>query len=309
MHSVRKWSADSVPEASRVDYWMNVISQAIWPVSDWSVGSGFSWEMEEAALGPLSTVRESIAPHRARRTRSDVARSSERCCQLFVSLEAPWGYRHRGYTEMLEPGDVVMIGDDEHETSLPDGFSGVIIKCPTGWMDTWLPDSEPLLGRRIGRDSQWGRVLSPMMSALTPQFAADSPLPHAVLADQLGSVLTLIAGEMEAKRDTALCQRIVLAIRERCSDAALTAADIAMTLGLPLRVFHRALASQGTTFLRMLHEARVAAACALLRGQAPRHRSTDAIGREAGFSNAAHFSRVFRRYTGQSPAAFRRLSS
>jgi AraC family transcriptional activator of tynA and feaB len=309
MHPVRKWSAESVPQASRVDYWMNVISQAIWPVSEWSVGSGFSWQMEESALGPLSTVRETIEPHRARRTQLDVARSTERCCQLFVSLEAPWGYRHRGFTEMLAPGDVVMIGDDEHETSLPQGFNGVIIKCPTGWMDTWLPDAEPLMGRRIAHDSRWGRVLSPLMQGLTPQFAAASPLPHAVLCDQLGAMLTLIAGEGERQRDVALFDRIRAAIKERCSDAALTASHIAMPLGLPLRVFHGLLASQDTTFLRVLHEARVAGACSLLRQQAMRHSSLVEIGRAAGFSNAAHFTRVFRQYTGQSPAAFRRLSS
>jgi AraC family transcriptional regulator len=59
----------------------------------------------------------------------------------------------------------------------------------------------------------------------------------------------------------------------------------------------------------VLHEARVACACSLLRQQAMRQRSVAEMGHEAGFSNAAHFARVFRQYTGQSPAAFRRRSS
>jgi AraC-like DNA-binding protein len=238
-----------------------------------------------------------------------VDRSSERCCQLFVSLESPWGYRHRGFSEMLEPGDAVLIGDGEHETSLPHGFNGIILKCPTRWVDTWLPDVTPLLGRRIAKDSRWGRVLSPMVRSLTPRLVADSPLTHAVLADQLGTMLTLIGGEAESHRDRALFDRLSAAILERCTEISLSAVDIATPLGLTPPELQRVLASRNTSFLRLLNEARVDHAKALLRQPSWGDRTIADIGRQAGFAGTANFSRVFHRHTGQSPAEFRRLDA
>lgn len=306
--AVRRWSSDSVPEACRVDHWMNVISQAIWPVSDWTVSAGFSWEMEEARLGPLSTVLETIQPHRARRTRRDVDGSVERCCQLFVSLQPRWGYHHRGFTEMLEPGDAVLIGDGEHETSLPDGFNGIIVKCPMGWVNTWLPDPEQIQGRRIERDSRWGRVLSPMVLSLTPQSVADCPLPAEILADQIGTILALVAGETESVRDKELFNRVTAAVHDRCPEPSLVAADIATPLGLTPPLLQRLLVSQGTTFLHMVQEARVSRAIALLRQATLRERPIAEIGEAVGFSSNAHFLRTFRRITGHSPAAYRRFA-
>lgn len=291
----------------RFDYWMSVLNDSLWQVTEWrDVPADFNVDLREARLGGLSAMVETISPHRSRRTRADVERSAERSCHLFVSLKSAWSVTHNGRHERLDAGDVVMLGEGEHETHVPYGFQGVIVKCPEHWVQTWLPDPGVIAGRSIRRDAGWGRVLSPMLSQFTPEFASTSSLPHAVLVDQVGAMLALIAGDAETRAMPELRKQIRECIRQRCGEPALTASEVAATLEVAPRRLHKALAADRTTFASELLQARVHSALALLSPAASRGRTIAEIARQAGFVNASHFARVVRHCTGLSPQEFRR---
>lgn len=78
--------------------------------------------------------------------------------------------------------------------------------------------------------------------------------------------------------------------------------DLARALGLSARTLQRRLRAQGSSFSRLLVEARVAAAAAALGSTA---RSAAEIGYACGFADQAHFSRHFRRHAGMPPGVFR----
>lgn len=260
----------------RFDYWMNVLKDSLWQVTDWrNVPADFNVELRGARFGGLSTMVEDMTAHHSLRTKADVARSAERSYHLFVSLRQAWAFTHMGRHEGLGPGDVVMMGEGTHETHVPTGFHGVIVKCPESWVHTWLPDPRVIAGRTIRRDSRWGRVLSPMLSQFTPEFVTGSPLPQGVLVDQLGAMLALIAGDADARAMPELHAKAVDCIRQRCPEAALTADDVAATLDVPARLLHKALAASKTTFAAALRQARRERALTLplplpnVRNQAP----------------------------------------
>ena len=257
--AVRSWSTKTVPPGLRLDCWMDLVSTSLWPVSEWSeIPEDFAVDVREAPLGCLLSVAETISAHRSHRTRSDVGRSADRCYLLFANLRTSWDVAHYGQSHTFLSGDVVLVDSQgELETSAPFGFQGIILKCPEHWLRSWLPDPGLLCGRRIASDSSWGRVLSTIVGQLTPDFAVAAPLPHAVLTDQLGGVLGLLAGEREERTRPELLRRIRDCIRQRCSEAQLSAADVAAALNLPVEVLHRVLAANDRTFASELWNARI----------------------------------------------------
>ena len=306
---IRRFSARAVPAGTRLDYWMSSLADSLWPVSDWSgILPDFSIEMQEARLGCLWSVQETLSgvPH-ARRTRRDVENSVESCYQLFT-CDSPWAMAHNGHDESLDSGDVILVGDGEHDSYMSSGLQSHIIKLPTHWVESWLPDPNALVGRKISRDSKWGRVLSPMVTQLTPELATAPPLPHSVLVDQLGATLALIAGDTDTSAIAGLLEKIQECMRQRCSEPQLTAADVAASLNVPARIVHRALAANNLTFASQLLDARFSVALQMLTSPSYAELTAVDIAGRTGFLSPSHFGRVVRKRTGYSPLELRRLT-
>lgn len=82
--------------------------------------------------------------------------------------------------------------------------------------------------------------------------------------------------------------------------------EVAHALALSTRTLKRRLAAHGTTFSQLLDEARATRAMALLGDP---HRGVEAVALELGYSDAANFSRAFKRWTRESPGRFRRRAT
>lgn len=304
---IRHFTTRDVPLSMRFDCWMDAISKSIYPVSDWNVAAsvGFEVQLREAPLGCLSSIMQTISAHEARRTRADVERSSERSYHLFVSRRAPWAITHDGRHERLEAGDVVLVGPGEQYNSVPFGFDGIVIKCPEAWLKTWLRDPGVLVGHAFRRDERWGRVLSPMLLQLSPEFAAAPPLPHAVMVDQVGAVLALVANDGEVRHGQGLVKKIRACIRDRCGEPQLALVDVAACLACDPPALHRALAASNTTFAAELLNMRVAISIDMLSSASHARFTVAEISRLAGFTDITQFARLMKRRTGLSPRQHR----
>jgi AraC-like DNA-binding protein len=300
--SIQNFSTQSVPQGMRFDYWLSILRQSLWPVNEWTeLPKNFNVELREASFGTVVSMSETISPHRSYRSRSDVDRSLDRFYLLFAN-EEPWVVAHNGHMERVHSGDAILIDSDgELETVAPTGFQGVILKLPVDWMKTWLPDPKSIVGRRIAGDSKWGRVFSPIVSQYTPELAAAPPLPHGVLVDQLGVTLALIAGEFEAKAMPDILKNVKDCISQRCTEPQLTAADVAASLQVPVQLLHKVLAASNLSFASQLLEARTSVATKILTSRSSSELEIAEVGRQAGFLNASHFTRVVRKRTGQTP--------
>lgn len=152
-----------------------------------------------------------------------------------------------------------------------------------------------LLGDRI----RWGKAEHRLVFA---RAALDWPL---VQADP--SALRLARAQCERELD-ALGYEGALTARVRAasvdaSGAFRTIDDAASALGVSTRTLKRRLADDGTTFSAVVDEQRRERAVRLLR--AP-DASIAAVAAAVGYSDVANFTRAFRRWTGTTPASFRK---
>jgi AraC-like DNA-binding protein len=285
---------------------MSFIRESIWPVSDWSITGDFDFGLSQAPLGCLTSMTESINPHRSHRTRRDVENSGDRGYLLFANQEA-WQVAHNGHREYCHGGDCILVDSQgELETWAPSGFRGVILKLPTHWVQSWLPDPDLLAGRRIARDVAWGAVFSPMVSQLTPDLASAETLPHSVLVDQVGALLALIVGAAEKREMPVLLEKIRECIRQRCTESQLKATEVAASLNVHPQMLHRVLAVHNRTFASELLDARVGAAQQMLTSRSCNELSVAEIARQSGFQSPAYFGRVLRARTGKTASELRR---
>ncbi|RME58564.1 AraC family transcriptional regulator [Candidatus Parcubacteria bacterium] len=100
-------------------------------------------------------------------------------------------------------------------------------------------------------------------------------------------------------------ERLRLWLHQVLSDGVPTTAEAARALNLSVRTLHRRLRDEGTSFRELLDQLRKERAVALLADQ---RCSIAEVGFLLGFAELSSFSRSFKRWTGKSPAAFRKQS-
>jgi len=92
------------------------------------------------------------------------------------------------------------------------------------------------------------------------------------------------------------------AVADALPDGQPSKSQIARRLGMSERTLHRRLAEQGESFQTLATQARCEAARSLLRSG---DHNLAAVAFLTGFSDQSAFTRAFKRWTGQTPAAFR----
>ena len=93
-------------------------------------------------------------------------------------------------------------------------------------------------------------------------------------------------------------------VRKLLPDGPLNVETVADAVRTSPRTLQRRLHRAGSTFAGVLQRARYAAARRMLRNSS---RKIGEIGRVLGYSDPAHFTRAFTRWTGVTPERFRRI--
>lgn len=309
---IHTWSTREVPEAQQMDYYASVLSSAVDPMGVTKrVRGSFQADIASTGLGGISLVHGCGAAHDCVRDGGDIARSTARNFHFVVNTRSAWRVDLRGRIQLRMGDGVLLDSRYAYRLDFLDPFDNVHLKIPEDWLRRWLPDADVLVGRPLLFDRSWSRALVAFVSQLTPEFAVAAPVPHSVLADQVGALLALCAHDLAGVRtarpaERALCAQVEEIVTQRCAEYSLAARDVAEVLGISTRTLHRALAAERKTFGASLMAARVALATRMLESPLFRRVTTAEIGRRAGFSDPSHFARVYRRLCGRTPALVHR---
>lgn len=120
--------------------------------------------------------------------------------------------------------------------------------------------------------------------------------------DTLDCALSPVVERPVTDKRSALLTRIRKHVEQNLDDPGLCASSIAAANGISVRTLHLVFAQSGTTIGRLIRERRLRAAYRDL-ARAGRHSTVTEVAYRWGFSDSAHFSRVFKNEYGITPSS------
>ncbi len=283
-------------------HWREVVCQAFTKLSPERIDrSPFAGEVRLSPIGNQGTVSQITAsPQTVARGRREVAESP--CDAVFVNIQVAGTsvVSQRGMQASLAPGSFVLLDARQpFHMRFDKAFKQVCLHLPMDWLESHDFDPACAMARTVDRSHIYGGALWDSVD-----FLLDEPQATGA-TDYLMHLLRLCYGDggADTLADKHL-KHIRAFIRQECADPAMTPRAVADHFRISVRHLHRLFARGGQSFGEYLlhcrlHQARLAV---LLE---PEHALTD-IGQAAGFADASHFSRSFRRRYGLSPSAMRK---
>jgi AraC family transcriptional regulator, positive regulator of tynA and feaB len=311
-HLIHRWSTDSVPAAARLDYWVGAICEAFLEM-DCSplrkISACFDGELAGLPVGELRLNQVIASPSKVVRSAAAIARSQSQPFYLITDLHQPWRIRQGGIETDLRPKDLALVdSSQEYEFDFPSDVKNMSIEIPRRWLEPRLLDIDTTQPRKILHDRGWGRSLS----ALCGQFADDPLLslayPSHLLTDQIGATLSACLDEASPSTSSkrGVVQTAVELMKQRLSEADVTAADISFLMGISSRTLHRCFAAEGLAFARIQRDLRMNYAAQILSQKRFCFLDMAAVGRRCGINDASNFVREFHRSFGCTPARWRK---
>lgn len=166
--------------------------------------------------------------------------------------EGRLGARQRGREAAVPAGDCVLIDSMEpYSFSFPETNRCLSVQMPRDWLRNWIPEPERILATPFAANAGWGRTLASAVGNLAECDYDTLALPRGVIADQLGALLALAAGNGTAAATTSrqvLLRRIRGTLLERLQDPSIDPQSVAEVHGISKRYLHLLFADAGTSF-------------------------------------------------------------
>ncbi|MFE3202476.1 AraC family transcriptional regulator [Embleya sp. NPDC059237] len=223
------------------------------------------------------------------------------------------------YDTTLHTGDLVVMDSSLAYRGDVRGDSGrwshVTVQCPRGLLPLPAKAVRPLLAVPISGRSGMGGVFARWLSDLNAradEFSpADVPTLASVTMDLLASVLARCLDSEEAlspeARRTALRARVVAFVERHLADPDLTPRAVAEAHHISLRLLQQLFAEVDTSPAAWMRRRRLERCHLDLADPRLSAHPIQAVAERWGFTNATHFSRLFRATYGMPPRDFRNL--
>lgn len=300
MSAVERFSTQVVPLQRRHLFWREVVAEAF-PGMVAHVAEGIRADLARCALGPVGLARA-----RSNRAHIDrIANRDGRNILFHLQKRGRLTIIHGGHLTTANAGDVVMTDDSRPYTvDVSDGNECLILQVPAD-----------LLGAPLLQHDWHGRLLrggDPNLAFFDSMLRGlwDQRDMIEQIDDRMGGLLVDAAGILctrhvdRANADVTMPQTPVEYALANLGDPALGTALICDATGLSSRAIQKAfLRLAATTPTAFITERRLASAAEMLAAGDDR-RITD-IAFDVGFSDAAFFSRCFRRRFGVTPREWR----
>lgn len=311
--SMVHWSTDEVPPVQRLDYYSHALSQSIVPMLlGQAQENAFNAHMDVVNVGDLAFINQQGSNHRCFTDRLGISRRSENTFHLILNRATSWNVDHVGKFR-AEPGDAVFFdARNIVDIQSPSGFEYLHIKLSESWLKQWIPTPALLAGVKFPVNAGWSRALTAFAAGLIPEFLSKSPLPMSLMIDHLGSLLALATQERHSTvpKNVGTSQSRIDKIKDimwqMSSSSSLSAAEVALAAGIPLRSFHRCFTATGISFGRTLMDMRCTQAVRMLQAPMYKRLTIGEIALRAGFCDSSHLSVTVRSRTGRTPSQIRK---
>ncbi|MEU6102706.1 helix-turn-helix domain-containing protein [Streptomyces flaveolus] len=213
----------------------------------------------------------------------------------------------------LRPGEIVFCDSTRpSRITFRRPFRATSLVLPRRLMGLREPDLRRLTATAIGPDTLLGSLLPPLLARLADTAAVCPPGTGEALARSVVDLLTVLIEERragEAADAPTAAQAWLTRIRDHIdrhlADPGLTPEAVAAAHQISVRYLHRLFQAEDTTVGRWIQRRRLEECRRELARRDAADRTVAAVARRWGFTNATHFSRVFRAAYGMSPGEWR----
>ena len=308
---------DTVPAGERLAYWHDAVRRTFVPLDvatprDVSSSAPFSAAVTTDQLGYLQISTVDADAERVSRTPHLIAQDSAEYLLVGLQGRGPAVVSQDGRDAALRPGDFALYDTTRPYTlSFPDRFQMKVFQVPRQALGLRESDLRRITGITLRGDEGLAAMVGPFLAALAAEVGTCPPQAGEMLAHNAVDLLaTLIAERLDrdiAGTDAAhqtLLLRIRAFIVRGLADPALSPEAIAAAHHISVRYLHRLFQHEGTTVSRWIQHRRLEECRRDLIRPGHLTPAVSAVAHRWGFTNPAHFSRVFRAAYGMSPREY-----
>ena len=312
-HSVHTLDTDSAPPTERAGLWGDWINRLFSGLKNDVYGDAeFDGRMATVRAGDIVLTRLEANRHRVTRSASQV-RASE---QAYLKIVAPYvgcaGVEQKGREAWVTP-DQWSIYDttDSYAVANPVRVEHLIVMVPKAHFIERGLLLDPLMARRLGGSGGVARLALETMRSAYRELPGMSEVAARGVGDAITqfvhlSLLDLAGMGNAVTQREALHERIKQHVAQHLGDPGLSVDAIAHTLNCSRRQLYNAFAEEPDGVASYILNRRLQACRKTFDERSQAHRSITNVAFSFGFSNMAHFSRVFRSHLGMAPSDYRR---
>ena len=297
-------STDAVPAHDRVGYWGDLVQRSFGRLRSQTFGDGqFHGEIRRLQFGDLRLCRLEASRHRVERTSGAAGLSDPGDLKMVVQRRGCSLFEQEGRRAWLAPGCWSVYDTTKSYTvTNPEDVLQHVLLLPRRILDG-ADALRALLVRPLSGTAGMGRVACETIARAFD--TAGEAQGETILRQVRLALLELSGAQLPLGARGMLRERIEAIIVQRLHDPALDVDAIAAAMGRSKRALHKAFEDRDDSLHRFLWHSRLELARRQLEDPGHAGRSITSILLGAGFSSAAHFSRMFRKRYGASPRDWR----
>src|SRR5438270_2020190 len=307
----QSFSTNVVPISERVDAW-ELNARQICGDSRFQFPKRqlFHGSIERRNIGGLEFTLFSSSSVSFSKFPAGSAHPGEAPCIIVTQLEGIRSYLQDGAVAILRPGDSTLI-DSGRPWSSECGVdcSRLYLRVPKWLLENRLRVKSLPTVRCISGASGLGATLAHFLTSLYEQAGVLDENEGAAAVEAYLELLAACIGHSESfapdSKGKDLVPRVDAFIETHLADPSLTPAKIASTVGISVRHLHRLFNAKGHTVSGRIRERRLEQCGADLSDARLRIKTITEIAFLWGFSDSAHFSRLFKNRFGICPYSFR----
>ncbi len=308
-------NTDQVAPAERAGFWVDWMDRLFHGLkSDQYGDSGFDGRVSTLHAGDVVLTRLEANRHRVTRSPTQV-RASDRG---YLKIVAPWvgcaGVEQQGREAWVTPDQWSVYDTTEaYAVANPVRVEHLIVMVPKDRLAERGLALGPLMARRLGGSGGIARIALETMRSAHRELPGLSPAAAQGVGDAITQFVHLamldLAGIATAvTQREALRERIKQHVADHLGDPGLTVDGIAWALNCSRRQLYNAFAEEPDGVAGYILRRRLEACRQSFDDRSQAQRSITDVALAHGFSNMAHFSRVFRQHLGLAPSDYRRAA-